>query len=446
MGRTPCRVRPPRKHLSPETRLLPLAASTMIERPVAVALAKYPYPCRAMLAICSDLDDTPNRGVYWEVMRFLNTRQPTVMGPGLGLEVGNSIYFLMPSNQYSYFGTDDVGREIARTLIHSGHIDCLHSYGNHARSRQDVESILSELVAYGCQLKVWVDHSTAPTNFGPDIMRGGGDVPGSLAYHADLTTSYGIRYVWRGRTTSITGQDTPVTLRTLTIILDSAHPFGSARTAAKEAVKLWLGRRAHSRWEMHAANRICRPSRLRDGRPVWEFLRSNPHWAGSGRGATADGIGSVLTPRMLDALVRSEGACVLYTHLGKVRNPRCPLDTAAQAALRRLARMREAGTIFVTTTHRLLRYLTVRDCLRVSAYRTGGQVVISIGQVDDPVVGVFPPSPDDLMGLTFVLDRCEIVTLSLAASGETVSCDVVHDGDRTSAVVPWKSLLFPDSV
>ena len=31
-----------------------------------VQLRQLPYPYRAMLAICSDLDETPNRSVYWE--------------------------------------------------------------------------------------------------------------------------------------------------------------------------------------------------------------------------------------------------------------------------------------------------------------------------------------------------------------------------------------------
>jgi len=39
-----------------------------------------PYPYRGMLAICSDLDETPDRNVYWEIMRFLNTTEKTAMG------------------------------------------------------------------------------------------------------------------------------------------------------------------------------------------------------------------------------------------------------------------------------------------------------------------------------------------------------------------------------
>ncbi|MCU0917487.1 MAG: hypothetical protein MUC88_23415, partial [Planctomycetes bacterium] len=82
-----------------------------------VQLRPFPYPYRAMLAICSDLDETPDRHVYWEIMRFLNTTQTTPMGPGVGLEVGNSIYFDMPPDQFAYWNTDDAGRHMVRALI-----------------------------------------------------------------------------------------------------------------------------------------------------------------------------------------------------------------------------------------------------------------------------------------------------------------------------------------
>lgn len=46
---------------------------------VSIKLRQMPYPYRGMLAICSDLDETPDRSVYWEIMRFLNTTEKTAM-------------------------------------------------------------------------------------------------------------------------------------------------------------------------------------------------------------------------------------------------------------------------------------------------------------------------------------------------------------------------------
>ncbi len=410
---------------------------------VAVELLAYPYPFKSAMAICSDLDKTRDAGVYAEIARFLNTSQTTAMGPGVDLEVGNSIYFLMPDDQYSYFGTDEAGREMARALIRSGHIDVLHSYGDFARSRDDAKRCIDELVRHDLRLKVWVDHSKAVTNFGPDIMVGSGDVAEAEAYHADLTTDYGVRFVWRGRTTGVTGQDVPIGARSLMNVFDWRHPVGSGRTMVKEAVKIRLGRKGHPRWEMYADNRVLRSSRLRDGQPVWEFLRSNPYWRGSGKGDTGDGVGYVLTQRMLDHLLRSGGVCVLYSHLGKVRDPRCPFGVEAVAGFRRLAAMREAGSIFVTTTHRLLRYLSVRDCLTYSARRGGDRVTVTVEGVDDEVSGRRWVSADEAMGLTFAVDRCDDVVVRMA-EGEAFGCDVVHDGRRTIATVRWRGLTFPD--
>lgn len=93
------------------------------------------------------------------------------MGRGVGLEVGNSIYFDMPPGHFSYWNADEGSREKIRALIRSGHIDCLHSFGDWATTRAHVERAWRELEKHDCHLRVWVDHSKAPTNFGPDIMR-----------------------------------------------------------------------------------------------------------------------------------------------------------------------------------------------------------------------------------------------------------------------------------
>jgi len=128
-----------------------------------------PYPYRAMMAICSDVDETPDRRAYADIMRFLNTDRDTAMGPGVGLEVGNSIYFDMPAGQFAYWNTDEAGREMIRALIGSGHVDCLHSYGDLATTREHAGRALDELARHDLRLEVWIDHSTAPL---PTLARG----------------------------------------------------------------------------------------------------------------------------------------------------------------------------------------------------------------------------------------------------------------------------------
>ena len=168
------------------------------------------------------------------MMRFLNTTASTGCGAGVGIEVGNTIYFDMPSDQFSYWNTDDAGRARVRALIQSGHVDCLHSFGDLASTRAHAARALDDLERHGCRLRVWIDHAVAPSNFGEDVMRGAGDVEGSSAYHADLTSAFGIEYVWRGRVTSVIGQNRS---RRLSGIASPRHPLSSGVTILKESAK-----------------------------------------------------------------------------------------------------------------------------------------------------------------------------------------------------------------
>ena len=408
---------------------------------MTVVLRRMPYPYRAMLAVCSDLDQTPDRHVYWETMRFLNTTETTSMGPGVGLEVGNSIYFDMPPGQLAYWSTDDAGREMVRTLIRSGHIDCLHSYGDLAAARHDAGRALDELARHDCRLEVWVDHATAPTNFGVDIMHGHGDVPAHPAYHADLTIAHGVRYVWRGRVSSVTGQDTPAKIGGL---WKARHPLASARTAAKEAAKHLLAKRGNDRYAMHGPNRVLREVRLRDGSAVQEFIRSNPHWGGVSSGETADGIGQVLTEGMLDRLVSREGVCILYTHLGKISDPARPLAPAAVAGFRRLAEAHRDGRVLVTTTRRALDFITARDRAVWSARSEGGLLTIDVRTPTADAPTGAGADIVDLAGLTFTIPDDVVCRIVVDGSViEQASANPPDHAGRRSISLPWPALELP---
>lgn len=286
-------------------------------------------------------------------MRFLNTTQDTSMGPGVGLEVGNTIYFDMAPGQFSYWNATEADREKIRARIRSGHIDCLHSYGDLATTRVHAARALDELVKHDCRIPVWVDHAVAPTNFGADIMHGHGDEPGHPAYHADLTIGYGIRHVWRGRTTSVIGQDRPFSLRALAT---PQHPLASARTLAKEAAKHVLACYGNEKYRPHAGNQMVLQASLRDGQPIREFIRCNPSWGGVSCHDRGDAIHEVLNRRFLDRLVERKAPCILYTHLGKLERgaTKCKFHPAVVEAFRRLAEYQQAGKLRVITTASLL--------------------------------------------------------------------------------------------
>jgi hypothetical protein len=399
----------------------------------AASLRRLPYPNKAMLAISSDLDETPDKAAYIASMKYLNTTAPTPVGAGVGLEVGNSMYFDMPADQFSYWNTDDEGRSAIRDLMRSGHVDVLHSFGDHATTRAHAARALEDLSRHGCRLSVWVDHAVAPTNFGADIMAGQGDVEGAPAYHADLTWDYGIRFVWRGRVTSVIGQDVP---RSLGGIFAPRHAPASLRTLGKEWAKGLLGRRGSPKYVVHAANATLQPARLRSGQPVREFLRVNPHWGGVSSAETAAGIGDVLSAAMLDRLVEREGFAILYTHLGKVAPEDAPFPPASRAAFERLAGYRDAGKILVTTTSRVLRYREAVENARVSSTADGAGVRI---EIDLPGDGAADPQ-----GLSVYVDDC--ASARLLISGREVHDvrrnPVDHTG-RQSVSVPWTPLEWP---
>jgi hypothetical protein len=386
-----------------------------------------------MLAICSDLDETPDQQVYFEIMRYLNTNQATSIGPGLGLEVGNSIYFDMPPNQFSYWNTDERGREMIRALILSGHIDCLHSYGDLATTRAHAERALEELSKYGCKLEVWIDHAVAPSNFGADIMKGSGDVRDSEVYHADLTCGSGIKYVWRGRITSVIGQDVPRSLRG---IYSREHPMDSARTITKEVLKGVIARAGGVKYAMHGPNEVMQKVELRDGHRVREFIRSNPYWGGVEKNATADGLLEVINEQMLNELVARRGVSVLYTHLGKIRDPKELFGLRTRNALSLLAKYASEHKILVTTTKRLLNYC-----------RLAREVTFSLVKGDEynKINLTINDLETDMGGLSFyVLEPDKTKILVNGREVLALKCNDPDDTGQRSVSLPWTPLAVSD--
>jgi hypothetical protein len=398
-----------------------------------IRLRRIPYPYRAMLAICSDLDETIDGKTYEAIARYLNTTESTAMGEGVGLEVGNTIYFDMPQAQFSYWNTDDEGRSKIRMLIRSGHIDCLHSYGDLATTRAHAGRALEELSRHSCRLEVWVDHGVAPSNFGPDIMRGSGDVPGSIAYHADLTYSFGVQYVWLGRVTSVVGQGVP---RSLSGIWNPLEPAASAKTIVKEFAKELMGGMGSLKYGMHRQNCLVRGTWLRDGHSVTEFMRANPHWGGVSCGDTADGLESVLTKSFLERLVQREGVCILYTHLGKKGKFDQPFSQGTRQALGLLASYRDDGKIMVTTTRRLLGYCRAINEINYAVKESAELLSIEIAH-DCPRA--------ELAGVSLYVPEVRRAKVKLNGLEITKLQQNPPDHTGQSCIsLPWIPLYFPD--
>ena len=146
---------------------------------------------------------------------------------------------------------------------------------------------------------------------------------------------------------------------------------------------------------------------------------------------------------MLNRLMERGGTCVLYTHLGKVRNPNVPFNQKAVTAFRYLAEEYRKGSILVTTTRRLLGYCrAVReiafDCIQDER---GLRILVSTRVNAHSLGGL---SKADLNGLTFyvpeprassvIVDGQEVATLRRNAPDHT---------GRPSVSLDWPLLEFP---
>ncbi|MCB1691872.1 MAG: hypothetical protein KDI19_03855 [Pseudomonadales bacterium] len=397
-----------------------------------ISLRKNPYPFDAMLAICSDLDETPDAEAYFETARFLNTKGETALGKGVGLEVGNTLYFRMPAGQFSWFNATDEDRARLVALMRSGHIDCLHSFGDLVTSRQDVIACWEELDKYGCGPQVWIDHAEAKSNFDAEIMFGEGASVGAGCYHADVTTGR-IRYIWKGRVTSIVAKDAPLSLAG---IFSWQHPVATVITMAKEAAKIALAIGGSTKYAMHAEKSLLRDATLDSGQRIVEFIRSNPSWGGVSHNETGDGIGEVLVPRILDRVVESGGRSIFYTHLGKTSAGKF-LPASSVDGFRRLAAYADKGRILVTTTRRLLGYVDAQRSLSFSATESGDELTIE-------TTSHFPVA--ELAGMCwYIPDHTRRVRL--VANGETafdLELNAPDASGRQSASIAWPALEFPD--
>ncbi len=398
----------------------------------------FPFPYKAMFTICSDLDETPDSASYFEIARFLNTKQDTSAGRGVGLEIGNTIYFDMPDDQFAYWNTDDSSREKVRSLIRSGHIDSFHSFGDFATTRDHARRALDELAEHDCRIECWVDHAAARSNFGADIMLGEGDVRASPSYHADLTYKYGVRFVWRGRVTSVIGQNQR---RWLKGLFSATQPAATLKTIGTEWAKGALARVGNEKYAMHAANNVLRPAHLRDGSPVYEFMRCNPYWGGVSGAATADGLAEVLTGSFLQRLVERRGVCILYTHLGKTRQPDSIFTPGAVAALRELSNLAEKRDLLVTTTRRLLGYCLATDLVTVRMGKDGGGESVYL----DTAALRQQDMPTDLGGISVYVDHAQSARVFVDGIEVTVlDRNPVDEQGMESIAIPWRPLSFPE--
>jgi hypothetical protein len=397
----------------------------------AVELRKFPYPYKAALTICSDLDYTFTMERYLEMQRCFGS---------FGLEMGDTFWmYTNTPGHISYFEGVTLEKskdaEQIRKLVLAGYLDCLHTYGNFQRtggflSEQAVAAI-EELDRAGMKVDVWVNHgdeyNTQNLNKGVASMRGAS--PGAPEYHIDQTVKYGIKFVWNTEVTEVIGQDRPIRL-------DEEGPVGWRDPLATvvTVAKAHLGKRtigARTR-----ENRLLRPLALDDGTKVYVFRRYGS-WAHGGVAATRDLI-EHLSAETLDTLVANEGYMIIYSHLGNGY----PWDTEVTSAFERVGRRQSEGHIYVSTTSKLLNYnLAHNGLVWESDTSPDGSVNIRIAKVRDEVFGDFVPSEADLQGITFYTPNPDATRIYIQEEEvETVERNPKDSLGRLSVSIPLRRL------
>ena len=369
-----------------------------------VYLRPFPFPYRAALAICSDIDGC-TRETFLALHRFLNQE--------LGLPVADSLFGLgRESGQMAYFlpdaGTPGPDAPLIRAAIRDGLIDSLHTWGDFNDRPPDPQilrslatSLTSHLRRENLSLKIWINHGSNHNwqNFlsrtKPEFT---GDAPRSPLYTADLARALGVQYYW--------GME--LTPWPLSVGRRWSSPDYWARVglnSLKNLIKTLSGKKERRRG-MNQIMELCQPLILRDGWQVWAFNRFNRHPQGIWGLPTRHTVRFALNSKVLRNLIREAGFLILYSHLGLPRQVSGPLfPDPDRQALENLADTYHRGRLWVASTSRVLTYWRVRQTLDWQVSEEDGKLIIDIKTLNDSQIGIRLPEVHELAGLSFYSAR-----------------------------------------
>ncbi|OEU79042.1 MAG: hypothetical protein BA873_07680 [Desulfobulbaceae bacterium C00003063] len=410
----------------------------------AITKRRLPYPFKSALAICSDIDATDSLKEFLTIQEFLNTKNTTDMGVGLGLEIGNSFFPIETSyGPFALISNNPADKEVIIDLIKLGYIDFIHSFNE--ANRREIKEITNILSNSGCRLDVWVNHCRAPTNLGYREWCLGDNI-NSNHYHTDFSIrTLGYIFVWTSDVSSIAGQGVPLNLHSFFTALDREHLVQSLyRNVFKEIYKYLLSL-VGGKYSNRKHNDLIYPVRLEDGQYAFGFVRSNISYRGIGATANSVGLADILREDTVKELNESGGYMIIYTHLGK-NNGYPYFSKATQKALRLLEREYRNGNIYVTTTARLLKYYVNNKYLIWHSTISGNESNIYIECISDPVRGSFVPTIDDLRGISFYTNDPTNTHVFIQEKEITEIMSNENDyTNRKSIMIPLKPLPRLDS-
>ncbi|WPC43256.1 hypothetical protein [Clostridium sp. JS66] len=388
-------------------------------------IRKFPYPFKSMLSICSDIDDATLEE-FQTYHKFLNTKEKTPYGEGLGLDIGDSFWMYMGDNMKStvdteghgvdhimtfFNGTSKTEKHNADEMTHfmgSGWIDSIHTFGDFSTksekntlfNRKLAENAWNTLNSIGFKPTIWINHGNKSNkqNFGAHgtsnfMSYQQGDNPNSSYYHTDLTIQNGVKYVWNSLSDSNFGHSYPL-------------------------------------YELS----------LRDGQKVWGFYRYTNNLVDGKMDWTwtPEHIHRQLTKENLDSIVNNKQYSIVAQHFGV--NTEYLFKPENIQSLKLLKEYETNNKILVAKTSRLLNYADVHKYLMYNKLNEDGKTYINISSVDDPIFGKFTPTIDNIRGITFYCDDPENTVLLLnknKISSDDLQVNSKDETGKASISIKW---------
>ena len=403
-----------------------------------IELRMFPYPYRAMLAISSDIDNSPDLSVFLEMMDYLNSSKQTIFGNGLGLEVGNSFWFYnnTDSEQLSYFkATSTAETNFAphcREFWQSGFIDSIHTYGNFDQGgfeRKFALAARDEMEKYDLSLPIWINHGTHKNSQNLGLGQGCyGGVQGHESYHGDIIKDLGIRYVWAGKMTHVLGQEAKNTM------FVKGKQFLQNITAK-------LKYQNEPEQIILSGNKLMTPITLQDQSSLWEFQRWVNAW---GRQTVLDvnDFTQQIAKMNIRRLIRNEGFMVLYTHFCENLILKEGLPAKLRTNLQFISEEYISGELLVTTTSRLLQYKEITMHLKTEVNEENGKTIISIPSNMTTPLGEHNTTLSDIEGLTFYTAKPEKTEIHFKGRYLASKANPRDHTGQTSISIPWTKLEY----
>ena len=358
------------------------------------SLRDFPFPYRSMLSIVNDIDDTELK-TFKTLHQFLNTKEDTKWGVGVGLDVADSFWMFGPPDKPAVmswwkghgWNIDNHSAEIAH-FVRSGWIDSIHTWGDFSRvggfSRQHAIQAVETLSQAQISVPVWINHGDSYNrqNFPGHLSLSGymrGDHPTAPEYSSDLAKQIGALFVQSHDVDQM------------------GHDFPLAPVALANGTLMWgfvRSSKGRPTFFFRVLGAVLRRAASLLGKPLvndpGSFWLWHPHR-----------LHKQISPENLNAIAKNRQFAIVAQHLGYLNND---LPKTAVSSLRLLERRFRDGEILVCRTSRLLRYAVTREYVKFEVSTKASRITYNIVSIDDPVTGTRIPLLDELRGLCFMSD------------------------------------------